>query len=149
MENNNLGIYLSSLSKHDQLKDIYEAFKYNIGSKIKDASIFYDNVAHNPFNINCGLFNSTDLWSFKGTLITTCLSTTLSAIKIVNNIKIYYYYGLEKKISPLSLIYLLKNSDIDIVAKTDIDALDLYRKTRINPKFISSDLKDLIMKVIV
>lgn len=142
----NLGIYIPSLSDHSQLKDISDTINSNIGKSLSDASIFYDNISFNPFKIKCGIFNSTELWNFNGILITTGLNTTLTAIKIVNKIDVYYYYGFEEKISPLSLIYLLKNN-VKVIAKTQRDADDLYRKTKTKPIHIASDFKDLLSKV--
>ena len=143
----NLGIYLSSLSDHHQLKDISDTINANIGSKLKDASIFYDNIAYNPFKINCGIFNSTDLWNFSGTLITTSLSTTMSALKIVNNIDIYYYYGFEDKISPLPLIYIINNSKVKFIANTKTNEIDLYRKTRTKSHSVCGSFNELVTGV--
>lgn len=142
----NLGLYISSLSDHNQLIDISKLINDNIGSRLDDASIFYDNVSFNPFKIKCGIFNSTELWNFNGTLITTALNTTLTSLKIVNKIDVYYYYGFEEKISPLSLIYLLKQN-VKIIAKTQKDADDLYRKTGAKAYCVANDFQDLISKV--
>jgi len=142
----NLGIYIPTLADQDQLKDISECINTNIGKSLTDASIFFDNIGYNPFNINCGLFNSTDLWNFKGTLITTSLATTLSSIKIVNNIDIYYYYGLEKHINPLSLLYLKDKTRF--ICKDDDSGRDLFRKTKIQPQFVSRSFVDLIQGLI-
>lgn len=143
----NLGIYLSSFSDHEQLKDISDAINGNIGNKLQDASIFYDNVGFNPFQIKCGIFNSTDLWNFSGSLVTTSLSTTMSALKIVNKIDLYYYYGFEEKINPLSLIYIINNSQIKFIAKTENEENDLYRKTKTRPHFTCKSFKDVIDRI--
>jgi hypothetical protein len=116
-------------------------------SKLKDASIFYDNISYNPFKINCGIFNSTDLWNFSGTLVTTSLSTTMSALKIVNNIDIYYYYGFEDKISPLPLIYIINNSKVKFIANTKTNEIDLYRKTRTKSHSVCGSFNELVTGV--
>lgn len=145
----NLGIYLSSLSQQNQLQQISETINNGIATKkLSDASIFYDNVAYNPYNIKCGIFNSTDLWNFSGTLITTSLSTTMSAMKIVNNIDMYYYYGLEDKISPLSLINILNKGRVRLIAKTDNDNQDLYRKTRTKALYVCENFIDIIDRIV-
>lgn len=141
----NLGIYISNIN-NEYIKELGETINSNIGSKLTDASIFYDNVGFNPINIKCGMFNSTDLWNFNGKLLTLSLDTTIKAIKIVNDIDLYYYYGLEDKISPLSLIYLLGNN-IEIIAQSEESASDLYRKTRRRPVFIAKDFEEFITKV--
>lgn len=142
----NLGIYLQSLADHAQLKNISEAINNNIGKSLEDASIFYDTIGYNPFKIKCGIFNSTDLWGFHGKLITTSLSTTLTSLRVINNIDIYYYYGFEEKISPLSLLYLLKNK-INIIAKTENASKDFYRKTKIEPLLITNSFEEIIERI--
>jgi len=142
----NLGIYLSSLANHDQLKEISDTINENLGIKLVDASIFYDDVSFNPFKIKCGMFNSTDLWNFKGKLVTFSLQATIKASKIVNDIDLYYYYGFEEKINPLSLIFLL-SQNVKIVAKSEGYANDLYRKTKTKPTLVAENLKEFIEKV--
>jgi hypothetical protein len=142
----NLGIYISSLSNHDELSGISNTINNYIGNKLTDASVFYDNIAPNPFNIKCGLFNSTDLWNFNGKLITTSLSTTIKSLNIVNNIDIYYYYGWEKKISPLSLFHIL-SKNIKIISKTKKDDDDLYRKTAVKSLIICNDFSDIVENI--
>lgn len=142
----NLGIYISSLSNHDELSRISNTINNYIGNKLTDASVFYDNIAPNPFNIKCGLFNSTDLWNFNGKLITTSLSTTIKSLNIVNNIDIYYYYGWEKKINPLSLFHILSRN-IKIISKTKKDDDDLYRKTAVKSLIICNDFSDIVENI--
>jgi len=142
----NLGIYLQSLADHAQLKNISEAINNNIGKSLEDASIFYDTIAYNPFNIRCGIFNSTELWSFSGKLISTSLSTTLTSLKVINNIDIYYYYGFEEKISPLSLFFLLKN-DIRVIARSNESEQDFKRKTKIDPLFVTDSFEEIIQRI--
>lgn len=143
----NLGIYLSSLSQQDQLEQIAEAINNNINTnKLSDASIFYDNIAHNQFDIKCGMFNSTDLWNFNGKLITTSLLTTMKSLNIVNNIEVYYYYGWEQRINPLSLINLISNN-IRIISKTKGDSDDLFRKTGHTSTLICNNFSEIIDKL--
>lgn len=145
----NLGVYIQSLADNEKLKEISDAINNNLSTGIlNDASLFYDNVAYNHYKFRCGLFNSTDLWNFNGKLITTSLSTTISSLKIVNKIQIYYYYGFEENISPLSLMYIIKNyPDLVVIANSEKTNNDFYRKTSIKPSFISSSFMELIEKI--
>lgn len=144
----NLGIYIPSLSNHQELQSISNAMNNAISNKIvNDASLFYDSVSYNPFQFKCGLFNSTDLWNFNGKLITTALSTTLSALKIINNIDLYYYYGFEERISPLSLLYLLNNSGIKFISNNETTSNDLYRKTGHKSLLTSDSFEEIIQKI--
>lgn len=144
----NLGVYLSSLSDHDQLRDICDSINMAIDNKqVSDASIFYDNVGYNPFIVKCGIFNSTDLWNFSGKLITTSIASCLTALKIVNNIDLFYYYGWEKEVQTLSLIHLLSNKNVKLLSRTEDDDKDIYRKTGKKSIAIESSIKDIINKI--
>lgn len=144
--NMNLGIYINNLSDTQQLKGISETVNECVNKKLfDDCSIFFDNIGFNPFKIQCGMFNSTDLWNFSGKLITTSFQSTISALKIVNNIDIYYYYGLENKVNTLSLMSLLSQGVIPL-AKTETNKLDMYRKTGVKPE-VCSDFMSIVNKI--
>lgn len=126
----NVGVYVSSLGNNDLLKSASDGVnKVILENLVDDACIFYDNVGYMPFEFNCGMFNSSDLWNFSGKLITTSLSTAISSLRIVNNIDIYYYYGWDdSQLNTLSIIQLLK-SGVRFIALSDTFAKDFYRKT--------------------
>jgi hypothetical protein len=139
----NLGIYIKSLHDAKQLKCIANSVNSAIDNKyIKDASVFYDDIAFNPFNINCGLFNSTDLWNFKGKLVATSLGCVANTINIVNDIDLYYYYGWEEKPALLDLLYILQKN-IKIICIDNDDANYIYRVTGRMPNGISNDFNDI------
>lgn len=141
----NLGIYINSLGDTGQMKYISECINSGIQNKqLIDASIFYNDVAYNPFDIQCGMFNSTDLWSFSGVLLTTSLSCCASASSIVNNIKLYYYYGWEKEVNILELIQVLKDGNISVICNGENAAKEFYRITGDKPKFICENYTDIL-----
>lgn len=143
----NLGVYLSSLADTELLRDVGDGINFGMESKIiNDASIFYDTVSYNPFIIKCGMFNSSDLWNFHGKLVVPSLSSLASSLKIVNNIELYYYYGLEKNLNIINVILLLKNKVIPI-ATSEESAGDLYRKTGIKPNFVAPTFKELVINL--
>lgn len=132
MSKQNLGIYISNMADVVQLKEIADCINHCVENKIfSDYSLFYDNIAYNPFKMKCGVFNATDIWNFSGKLITTSLSSTLTALKIVNGIEIHYFYGWENKVNALHLISLLQNK-ICIFSKNEESKNDIYRKTGID-----------------
>jgi hypothetical protein len=139
----NLGIYINSLGNHAQLKNISQVINTSLESGVKDASIFFDGVSHVPFKINCGLFNSTDLWNFNGCLVTMSLDNAFTALKIVNNIELFYYYNWEDKKNILLLIKLLKNN-IKIICRNQEDADNLYRLTGQKCVGISEDFNNIV-----
>lgn len=53
--------------------------------------LFYENIMPVCLKPLCPIMNSTEIWSFNGLLITTNMSTTISALKSINNSKILYY----------------------------------------------------------
>lgn len=138
----NLGIYINSLGNHDQLKHAAKIINDSLRSELDDASIFFDGIAGVPFKIDCGLFNSTDLWNFNGCLITTSLNNAFTALKIVNNIELFYYYNWDEK-NVLSLIKLLKNN-IKVICRNQEDADDLYRLTGQKCVGISEDFNNIV-----
>ena len=66
----NLGIYVKTLSNENEMSFISNIINAAVdNNNIKDCSIFYDGVGFIPFDIPCGMFNSTDLWNFNGKLL--------------------------------------------------------------------------------
>lgn len=139
----NLGIYICNLSEKEQMMHISSFVNSNLNSdSIYDISIFYDNVDFNPSHIKCGMFNSTDLWSFNGNLITTSLDGLATSLKVVNNINIFYYYGWEKTKDILQLIMLTKN--INVICQSEKDAKEFYRLTGKQSIGISENFTNII-----
>lgn len=134
----NIGIYIDNIGNEDQMKEIFDCVNDCLSNtKISDISVFYDNVGPCPLNVRCGFFNSTDLWNFNGTLITTSIDTTKSALSIVNNIKIYLQYKAETKADLFDLLKIT-NSDIDLLTKNEDDTKELFRLTGKQSKFTGS-----------
>lgn len=125
----NIGIYINNLGNHDQLEHITKEINRGLENKeIDDASIFYDGVAHNPYQVNCGTFNSTDLWNFHGSLVVSNLGNAFMAMGIVNNIDIYYYYNWEEGKNTIDVINLL-NRGVKVICRNEADAENLFRIT--------------------
>lgn len=139
----NLGIYISSLSDKEQLNHISSLVSANLNNKmLYDISIFYDDIDFNPNNTQCGMFNSTDLWSFNGNLIVTSLDAMITALKVINNINIFYYYGWDQEKNVLRLITNLKN--VKIICRSDEQSREVYRLTGQKAIGISENFNDII-----
>ncbi len=139
----NLGIYIDSLSNKALLSEVNDLIAQNINKKeIYDISVFFNEIDFNPYRINCGIFNSTELWSFSGELVVTSLNSLATANKIVNNINLYYYFGLEEKPNVFQLIELSKISKI--VCRSEKDKKEFYRLTGKSPLGISSNLEEVL-----
>jgi len=142
----NLGIYLSSLSKKEELKEIHEAIDCIINNKVDDVSIFYDDISYTEVKSKCGMFNSTDLWNFKGDLIVTSINCLYSSKNIVNNINLIYYYGLEKKSNLFTTLQAISIPD-KIICKTKEDASYLYRISGKKIDCTAQNFKELLEKI--
>lgn len=143
----NLGIYLPSLSKKEELKEIHEAIDFTIvNNKVDDISIFYDDISYTELKNKCGMFNSTDLWNFRGDLIVTSIDCLYSSKNIVNNINLIYYYGLEKKSNLFTTLQAISIPD-KIICKTKEDASYLYRISGKKIDCIAQNFKELLEKI--
>jgi hypothetical protein len=135
----NLGVYTATLADSNQLEKIAKYLNTSVHSnKWSDVSLFYDGIGCNPFDIKCGMFNSTDLWNFKGKLIASSLECVVNAANIVNNIELYYYYGWEPRPSVLDTIFVLRDK-IKLICRNNGDASFTYRTTGIKPVGIADD----------
>lgn len=142
----NLGIYIPSISDAN-LKDICETINFSLDNKkVSDASLFYDDISHNPFYLKCGTFNSTDLWNFSGNLIVTSISCLYSARNIVNNINIIYYYGLEDKKNLFLLLDAIKIPK-QIVCKNEESANYIHRISGKRVDCVATNFKELLEKI--
>lgn len=140
----NLGIYLKSLVDIEQLKIINKFVEDSVTkNNIYDISIFYDEVAFNPGNTKCGMFNSTDLWSFNGNLIITSLDGLVTSSRVINNINLFYYYGWEQQKNVLGIIEALKNN-VKIICRSENDSKEIYRITGKKPLGISENYENII-----
>jgi hypothetical protein len=138
----NLGIYIDSLNNHDKLQHI-EKLINDSTKDLDDASIFFNGIGPVPFVINCGIFNSTDLWNFHGSLVTTSLDNTFMACGIVNNIEIFYYYNWEEDKNTLKLIQLL-NKNIKVICRNQEDEENLFRLTGKKSLGISDNFNNIV-----
>ena len=142
----NIGIYIENIGNEDQMKEIFNCVDYCLNDKtISDISVFYDNVGPCNMNIRCGFFNSTDLWNFDGTLMTTSIDTTKNALNIVNNIKVIFQYKKEHQTNLFDLLKIASKS-IGFTVENENDAQELFRLTNKQPIFIGS-LKDFISTI--
>ena len=140
----NLGIYLDSLNNHDVLKPTCDVINSELKSgKLNDASVFYDGVGHNPFPLNCGAFNSTDIWNFTGNLIVCSIDAAHKALNMVNKFTIFYYHGWKNEKNTLALLDLVNKPNVRTICKNESDAKDLYRRTGIKCVGISEDFKNI------
>jgi hypothetical protein len=141
----NIGIYIDSMSDKNILESISEFVK-NKDSSISDISIFFNTVDFNPYTINCGFFNASELWSFSGNLIVTSLDCLATANKVVNDISLFYYFGLENEYNIFKLIEHSKSNNI--ICKSDKDKQELFRITGQNTIGVCENLETAIQTIL-
>tara|TARA_A100001515_G_scaffold136072_2_gene127484 strand:+ start:6781 stop:7254 length:474 start_codon:yes stop_codon:yes gene_type:complete len=131
----NLGFYVHNTSQSNLNSEIFSVLNESIQNHdVDDATLFYNEIDHNPSldNKSFGLFNSTDMWSFHGTLFITSLQLLPLASKVVNKIKLVYLHTAESinKGDVGSVMDLINLSDkVTKVAKSEKDAKEYKRLT--------------------
>ena len=86
--NKNVGIIVKAVEHCAPVVEaIHSAFKNN-RNKFKDLSIFFDRVSKVPDGIECGIFSSSELACFSGSLICHNIDLLPTCTNIVNDIKI-------------------------------------------------------------
>lgn len=138
----NLGIYIDSIANKTILSELNDLVNNTNKIDIYDYSIFFNEIDFNPYKINCGFFNSTELWSFSGDLIVTSLNCLATANRVINNINLYYYFGLEEKPNVFQLIELSRIAKI--VCRSERDKKEFYRLTGKSPVGVSQNLEEVL-----
>jgi hypothetical protein len=130
----NLGFYIDSQGQSEVVNAIYNTLNNFVDNKTVDnASLFYNDIDHNPIQPKFGCFNSTDVWYFTGNLIVVGVKNAISIKKVINKFKPYFLYTREKN-SVLQMIHVSKY--MDIVAANEEDASYIKRVTGVDAKIV-------------
>lgn len=125
----NFGIYLDTLKDEDLLEDIKrEIVRGKKERIIKDASLFYEQISFIREPVPCGMFHSSDIWNFSGSLLVLSATAACKIENITNNIRMYVGYGWGDR-NVLSTIKATNNSQTKFIARTPELASDFYRVT--------------------
>lgn len=137
----NVGFYVDHMSNDDQLGNMFESIhKALLDKKISDAALFFDDASPCKHKPPCGVFNSCDLWSFHGKLLTCSFNSWKKAKNIINNIDMYYYYEIGK-IDTLSLISL---DNTKVVCNGVESNYNFIRITNTQPEGVSEDCQNIV-----
>jgi len=88
----NLGLIVKELGLSQ--RSYYATRNMNLAARfnlVNDCCIFWEQVSPTFFKTIFSTMNSSEIWEFNGTLISTCVSTTLTAQKAVNSAKRFFY----------------------------------------------------------
>ena len=129
-----LGLYVETIGKDiDLYSQVAEVDGYDI-------SLFYDEIGFNPIQCDFGFFNSSNIWNFTGTLITTSVETTKRAMNIVNKfVPKFLYTG--KKENVFELMELCQN--VEVFVKNEEHKKEVQRITGKTPTVISH-IKEIV-----
>ena len=139
----NLGIYLESLDSPLMPFVSEEINRAKSKNRLKDVSIFYDDIGPVNLSVNAGFFNATDLWNFTGDLLVFTLPSLEKSIKYINNYKQYYCFGWENY-NVLRMIELLSLDNTPAIAKDEYCYKNFYRITGKNPINTNENLVGIV-----
>ena len=91
----NVAFYISQINQDKKTVEIFNGLNADLESgSIDNGSVFYKEIGQSAVEPKFGMFNSTDIWHFTGTLVATSMETFLDAIKAVNKYSLaYLFYG--------------------------------------------------------
>ena len=143
----NLGFYVDSLGESQENDKIYDLLDDCVAkNKVHDASLFYNDISFNRrTNSKFGIFNSTDIWAFTGTLICEGMGNIKRALSVVNKFKPIYLFK-EEKINLVSFMDI--TSEVEVITRTDQDADTVYRLTGKRPHLFKDWSLDNIIEVL-
>lgn len=140
----NFGIFIDNVGDHEVSAAAFKTANYASSSpSYGDVSLFYQDIGKKPEKTNFGMFNSTDLWYFSGSLVVTFLDGLKFAVNTVNKKDVYYYFGLEEKNDLFGLLSALSDSNVRVIANSVENAEYIKRKTGRLPFAICTDLADV------
>lgn len=140
----NLGIYLPHLGDKELVYQcIQEINRGKDRGLISDASIFFDNIGTIDIPISCGLFNSTDLWNFKGKLLILSVECTIKTLNIINDIDMFFGYGWGNK-NVFATLSIISHKKIKTICRSKDLEEDFYRITGKNSVGSSENLEGVI-----
>lgn len=140
----NFGIYFETVHDGELLKNAIDGIENSLKEKkIRDASIFYDQISTVTSKCPCGLFHSSDLWNFSGCLFVMSSTSTQKIKNIANNIKMYMGYGWHSR-NVLSTLQAISDNKTKVIAYSEDTAADFYRISSCKPVGISPSFNELI-----
>ena len=143
----NVAFYINQINKDEKTFDIFNKMNSDLESgAIDNGSIFYKEIGPNPVEPKFGMFNSTDIWHFTGTLIATSMETFLDALKAVNRYTLAYLFYKDNKHDVFSLIGMSKTTKI--LTTTEEDQKEVYRLTGLKPILVKDVSPSLIQKAL-
>jgi hypothetical protein len=93
-----LAFYIQELNNNELNTKIYECLNDAVlHNKVRDASLFVNNVNFMDKPNQFGIFNSTELWNYTGILVTTTINNAFFVKSVVNKFKHIFYVAQKEK----------------------------------------------------
>jgi hypothetical protein len=136
--NKNVGFYIKKINGSERNVNIFNALNTAVmENHVRDASVFFNDVEHNPVVPRFGMFNASDIWAFTGVLFSVSLENSLMANSIVNKFKLYHIFNSDEDKNLMGLITV--SNSIDVITQTEKDSKEYYRLTGKKPLVELSD----------
>lgn len=143
----NIAYYIDQINQKEKITEIFNRMNDDIASgAIDNGSVFYKEIGPTEVQPKFGMFNSTDIWNFTGTLIATSMETFLDAIKAVNKYSLVYLFYGDVNYDISALIGISKNTKILTLTKQD--QKEVYRLTGVKPILVEDVSPSKIQKAI-
>ena len=132
-----VAFYVNQISNDEKMTDLFNRINSDVESgAIDNGSIFYKDIGPSPVEPKFGMFNSTDIWHYTGTLIATSMDTFLDAFKAVNKYTLAYLFYKDSKYDVFSLIGMSRTTKI--LTTTEEDQKEVYRLTGLKPSLLDN-----------
>jgi hypothetical protein len=130
----NLGFFVQTSGGTPQNTKIYKFLNQAMSdNELINASVFFNDTGYNPNTVKFGMFNSADLWSFKGNLICTTIENLRRATSIVNNIKLVYLFSASENIERNLFDFIALSKTYKVIVENIVDQNTFYRLTGAKP----------------
>ena len=143
----NVAFYINQINQEEKTVELFNRMNDDIESgAIDNGSVFYKEIGQNAVEPKFGMFNSTDIWHYTGTLIATSMETFLDALKAVNKYTLAYLFYGDQKHDVFSLIGMSRTTKI--LTTTEEDQKEVYRLTGLKPVLLENVNPSTIQKAL-
>ena len=143
----NIAYYINQINQEEKTTELFNKMNEDLeNGAIDNGSVFYKEIGPSSIQPKFGMFNSTDIWHFTGTLIATSMETFLDAIKAVNKYSLAYLFYGDVNHDVFALIGISKSTKI--LTTTEDDQKEVYRLTGKKPILLEDASPSKIQKAL-
>ena len=140
-----LGILIKDMGPN-QITELAFDIGNNAMSHFNDVCLFFQTPGPKPKQNTFGIFDSSELHSFSGKLLTFEAESLDLALKSSNNIQIFHMFGLEKP-NLIHLLSTLQHKNVSVLANVESKNF-LEKKVNVKPIEYSFDNSDSLLKIL-